>query len=317
MGWLGRPSASHPWGVVPSFQSLGRPRSAHLCSVHGPLAVLHRCARPASCCVRCPWPLGACSSVRVAGVSCVRRPRPLGSCSPVCLLGVLCCVCAVDGLFDPVHRWPARCAVLCLRCPLPLGSCSPVCPLVVLFVRFPWKFGSCSPVCLLGVLGCVCGVPDHLAPGHRSARSMCCLWGVLGHLAPAHRCASSQCCVAREVSLTTWLLFTRVPAQCVVLGARCAWPFGSCSPVCQLYLFCCLCSFPRPLGSSPPMCQPGALCCVCGVFGHLAPVHRCACSVCCVCGVVGHLASVHRCANTRAKNRTSCAKDRERPWGGH
>ena len=30
------------------------------------------------------------------------------------------------------------------------------------------------------------------------------------------------------------------------------------------------------------MCPLGVLLCVCGVLGHLAPVHRCACSVCCV-----------------------------------
>ena len=116
-----------------------------------------------------------------------------------------------------------------------------------------------------------------------------------------------------------WLLFTGVPARCVLLPVRCPWPLGSCSPVCPL----------------------GALLCGCGVLGHLTPVHRCAGSVCCcagavswaswlsftsvharcialrvrcpgplgscsrvcplgallcVCGVLGHLAPVHRCA---------------------
>ena len=51
-----------------------------------------------------------------------------------------------------------------------------------------------------------------------------------------------------------------MPPQCVVLHVRYRGTLGSCSPVC-----------PR-----------GLLCCVCAVLGHLAPVHRCACSVCCV-----------------------------------
>ena len=61
------------------------------------------------------------------------------------------------------------------------------------------------------------------------------------------------------VSRASWLLFTGVLTWFVVLCLRCPGPLGSCSPV-------------RPLG---------VLCCVCGVLGHLAPVHRCACSVCC------------------------------------
>ena len=55
------------------------------------------------------------------------------------------------------------------------------------------------------------------------------------------------------------MLFTVVPARCVVLRVRCPGPLGSCSP-----------GYPR-----------GVLCWLCGVLGHLAPVHRCACSVCC------------------------------------
>ena len=39
---------------------------------------------------------------------------------------------------------------------------------------------------------------------------------------------------------------------------------------------------PGPLGSCSAVCPRGLLCCVCGVPSHLAPVHRCACSVCCV-----------------------------------
>ena len=121
------------------------------------------------------------------------------------------------------------------------------------------------------------------------------------------------------VSLATCLLFTGLPAWCVVLLVWCPRPLGSCSLVCPL----------------------GVLFCLCGVLGHLAPVHRCARSVrcfacavswatwllftgvptwfvvlgvrcpeplgscspvcplgvlCCVCGVLGHLAPVHPCA---------------------
>ena len=109
---------------------------------------------------------------------------------------------------------PARCVALRLRCPGPLGSCSPVRPLAALI----------------------------------------CLCGVLGHLAPVHRCARVVCRVACAVSWATWLLFTGVPGQRVVLCVGCLGPLGSCSPVCPL----------------------GVLLCVCGVLGHLAPVHRCA-----------------------------------------
>ena len=342
-----------------------------VCRVLGHLAPVHRCAR-SMCCVACavswaPWLLftGVPAGCVVLRVPC---PRPLGSCSRVRPLGVLCCVCSVLGHLAPVHRcarsvccvvcavswatWllltgvPARCVVLRVRCPGPLGSCSPVCPLgvlccvcgvlghfapvrrcarlvrcfacevswaswllftgvparcVVLRVRYPGPLGSCSPVWPLGVLCCVCSV--------------------LGQLAPVHRGARSVCCVACAVSWATWLLFTGLPARCVVLRVRCAGPLGSCSPVCPL----------------------GVLCCVCGVLGHLASVHRCAPSVCCVayavswatwlpfaiapapcvalllgcsgplgscspvwplgvlccvCGVLGHLAAVHRCARS-------------------
>ena len=115
---------------------------------------------------------------------------------------------------------PARCVLPCVRCPGPLGSCSPVCP-----------------VCALS-----------------------CMCGVLGNLAPVHQCACSVLCVECAVSWATWLLFTGVPAPCVVLCVRWPWPLGSCSPVCPLRV----------------------LCRVCGVLGHLAPVHRCARSSCCV-----------------------------------
>ena len=472
-----------------------------VCGVLGLPAPVHRCARSV-CCVACAasW----ASRLLFTGVPArcvvlrVRRPGPPGSCSPVCPLGVLCCVCGVLGLPAPVHRcarsvccvacaasWasrllftgvPARCVVLRVRRPGPPGFCSPVCPLgvlccvcgvlglpapvhrcarsvccvacaaswasrllftgvparcVVLRVRRPGPPGSCSPVCLLGVLCCVCGVLGLPAPVHQCARSVCCVacaaswasWllftgvparcvvlrvrrpgppgscspvrplgvlccvcGVLGLPAPVHRCARSVCCVACAASWASRLLFTGVPARCVVLRVRRPGPAGSCSPVCPLGVLCCVCGVlglpalvhrcarsvccvacaaswasrllftgvparcvvlrvrrPGPPGSCSPVCRPGVLCCVCGVLGLPAPVHRCARSVCCVacaaswasrllftgvparcvvlrvrrpgppgscspvrplgvlcyvCGVLGLLAPVHRCARS-------------------
>ena len=564
VGRLGRPSVSDPWGVG-SFLSPDRPTCVRcpgppgscspvcplgvlcrVCGVLGLPAPVHRCARlvwcvacavswasqllftgaPARCvvfCVRCPGPPGSCSPVCLLGVLCcvcgvlglpapvhrcarsvccvacavswaswllftgvparcvvlrLRCPGPPGSCSPVCPLGVLRCVCGVLGLPAPVHRcarsvccfacavsWasqllftgvPARCVVLRVRCPGPPGSCSPVRPLavlccvcgvlglpapvhlcarsvccvgcavswvswllftgvparcVVLRVRCPGPPGSCSPVRPLGVLCCVCGVLGLPASVHRCARSVCCVacavsWasrllftgvparcvvlrvrrpgppgscspvcplgvlccvcGVLGLLAPVHRCARSVCCVACAASWASWLLFTGVPARCVVLRVRCPGPPGSCSPVCPLVVLCCVCGVlgllapvhqcarsvccvacavswasrllftgvparcvvlrvrcPGPPGSCSPVCPLGVLCCVCGVLGLPAPVQRCARSVCCVacavswasrllftgvparwvfffffcvCGVLGLPAIVHRCA---------------------
>ena len=242
----------------------------------------------------------------------------LGHFAPVhrCVRSACSVACAVSWapwlLFSGV---PARCVALRARCPGPLASRSSVC----LRVRCPGPLGSCSPMCSLGVLCCVCGVVGRLAPVHRCARLphcvacvvswptwllfsgvrawrvvlcvrcsgppgswspvcslavLCCVCGGLGHAAPVHRHARLVCCVACSVSWATSLLFTAVCAPCVVLRVRCPGPLGSCSPVCLL----------------------GLLCCVRGVPSHLAPVHRCACSVCCVCSVLGHLAPVHRCA---------------------
>ena len=113
---------------------------------------------------------------------------------------------------------------------------------VVLSGRAAWSgfvLESCSS------LLCSLGVPG-------------CACGVqLGHLAPVQRCARSVCCVACAVCLASWLLFNSVHIRCIVLRVRCPGPLGSFSPVCTL----------------------GVLCCVCGVLGHLAPDHRCACSV--------------------------------------
>ena len=303
-----------------------------VCGVPGHLAPVHRSAQSVRCFVCAvswaPWLLFTGVPARCVVLR-VRCPGPLGSCSPVCPRGLLCCVCGVLGHLAPVQRcsrsvhcfacvvswatWllftsvPARCVVLRVRCPWPLGSCSPVCPLGVLFgvcgilghlapvhrsarsVRcfacaVSWPLGSCSPVCPHGVLLFVCGVLGHLAPVHRCAPSVCCLCvrcpgplgsrslvcplgalfclcGVLGYLAPVHRRARLVRCFACAVSWATWLLFTGVPAGCVVLRVRCSRILGSCSTVRS----------------------PGVLC---GVLGHLAPVHRCARSVCCAVGCV-------------------------------
>ena len=277
-----------------------------VCGVLGHLAPVHQCARVAHCVASAvSWATWLLFTTAPAGCVALllRCPGPFGSSSPVCLLGVVCCVCAVLRHLAPGHRcarsvlwfvgavsWAtwllftsvaARCVVLCVRCPGPLGSCSPMRP--------------------LGVLCCVCGV--------------------LGHLAPVHPCARSVLWFVGAVSWASWLLFTGVPARCVVLRVRCPGPLDTCSPACPL----------------------GALLCVCGVLGNLAPVHQCArvlcyvasavswatwppftgataqcsallprcpgplgsCSpvctlgvLCCVCGVLGHLASVHRCARS-------------------
>ena len=215
------------------------------CVVLGHLAPVHRCARSVRCFAGAvswaTWLLFTGAPARCV-VLLVRCPWPPGSCSPVCPFGVLLCLPGVLGHLAPVHQ--CALSVRCFACAVSLATwllftCVPVW-FVVLRLRSPGPLGSCSPVCPCGVLCCVCGV--------------------LGHLASVHWCARSVCCFACAVSWATWLLFTGVPARCVVLRVRCRGPLGSCSPVCPL----------------------GALLCVCGVLGHLAPVHRCARVVCCV-----------------------------------
>ena len=175
---------------------------APVCPTHGPLAL--SCHSAALCVHVCAVSWATRLLFTAVPGPCVallvRCPGPLGSFSPVCPLVVLCCVCGVLGDLAPVHRCAARCVVLRVPCPGPLGSC--------------------SPVCQLGVLCCVCGV--------------------LCHLAPVHWCARSVCCVACAVSWATWLLFTSVPAGCVVLCVRCPGPLGSCSPLCPLGVLCSL-----------------------------------------------------------------------------
>ena len=210
-----------------------------VCGVLGSLAPVHRCARSV-CCVACAvssatWLLFVGAPAPSFALL-VRCPGPLSSCSAVCPLGVLLCVCRVLGHLAPVHCC-AR-SVCCVACTVSwatwLLSTGAPAPSVALLVRCPAPLGSCSPVCPLGVLFCVCGVP--------------------GHLAPVHRCARSVCCFACAVSWATWLLFSGVPARCVVLRVRCPGPLGSRSPVCPL----------------------GVWLCARGVLGLLAPVHPCA-----------------------------------------
>ena len=279
-----------------------------VCCVLGHLAPVHHCARSMRCFAGAvswaTWLLFTGVPARCVALH-VRCPGPLGSCSPVYPLGALLGVCGVLATLLLFTGVPARCVVLRVRCPGPLGSCSPMLArCVVLRVRCPGPLGSCSPVCPLGALCCVCAVLGHLAPVHRCACLVrCVVCCVLGHLAPVHHCARSMRCFAGAVSWATWLLFTGVPARCVALHVRCPGPLGSCSPVYPLGALLGVCGVlatlllftgvparcvalrvrcPGPLRSCSPVCPRGLLCCMCGVLGHLAPVHRCACSVRCV-----------------------------------
>ena len=263
-------SSQWPWGIAPAAGSVGR------------------LGRPSA-----SDPPGVGSFLSLGRPRCAIVCGVLGHLAPVrwCARSACCVACAASWatwlLFTGV---PASCIALRVRCPRTLGSCSQVCP--------------------LGLLCCVCGVLDPLAP--------------------FHRCARSVRSFASAVSWATWLLFTVVPARCVVLRVRCPRPLGSCSSPCLLGVLCCVCSVlghlapvhrcahsvccvacavswatwllftsvparcvaervrcPGPLGSCSPVCLVGLLCCVCGVLGHLAPVHRCARSVCCVaCGML-------------------------------
>ena len=279
------------------------------CCVYGVLGLLapvHRCVRSVrgvACTVSwASWLLftgvhALCVVLRV------RRPGPPGPRSPVCTSCVWCCVSGILGLLARVHQC-AR-SVCGVACTVPRASwflftgVHAVC--VVLPVRRPGPPGSCSPVCTLCVWWCV--------------------YGVLGLLAPVHRCARSVCGVACTVSWASWLLFTGVHALCVVLRVRCPGPPGSCSPVCMLWVWCCVYCV---LGLLVPVQRCAR--CVCGVactaswasWLLLTSVHalcvvvrvRCPgppgscspvctlCVWCCVYGVLGLLAPVHRCARS-------------------
>ena len=109
--------------------------------------------------------------------------------------------------------------------------------------------------------------------------------GVPGHLAPCDRCARSVRCVPSAVSRATWLLFTGAPARCVALLGR---VLGHLAPVHRVpaWLVALRVRCPGPLGSCSPVRSLGVTCCVWGILGHLAHVHRCVNLVCCfVCAV--------------------------------
>ena len=378
--WL--PSTGAPaWCVVLRVRCPGplcscspvRPLGVLLCvrGVLGHLDPVHRCARLV-CCVGCAvsWATLLLFTGGPAwfAVLCVRCPWPLGPCSPVCPLRGLCCVCGVLGHLAPVHQC-AR-SVRCVACAVswatwPLSTFAPA-RCVASRVRCPGPLGSCSQVRPLSPLLCACGVLGHLAPVHRCARSVCCFtcavsWAtwllftgvparcvvlrvrcpgppgscspvcplgvlfcvcsVLGLVAPVHQCARSVCCVVPAVSWATWLLFTGVPARCVVLRVRCPGPLGSCSPVRRLRPLLCLRDV---LGHSAPVrrCARSVCCFACAVSWATrllftgvparcvalrvrCPGPRGSCSpvcplgaLCCVCGVLGHLAPVHLCARS-------------------
>ena len=248
VGRLGRPSAFDPWGVG-SLLSLGRPTCARVCGVLGHLAAVRRCARSV-CCVACAASWATWLLLTGVPARCValrvRCPRPLSLCSTVWPRGLLCCVCCLLGHLAPVNR--CACLVRCVGCALSWATS-------LVFTGVP---AECVVLCVrcsgpLGSCSAVCPLGV-----------LCCVCGVLGYLARLHWCARLVRSFTFAVSWATWLLFTGVPARSVVLCVRCPGPLASCSPV-------------RPLG---------ALLCLCGVLGHLAPVHRCVCSVCCVARAV-------------------------------
>ena len=81
---LGSRSVSEPWGVVCCHLSRDCPRRACLCGVHGPLALVHRCARqvwdgPGVLCVRFSCSLSTfITVVHAVCALCVLLVAPLG-----------------------------------------------------------------------------------------------------------------------------------------------------------------------------------------------------------------------------------------------
>ena len=266
---------------------------------------------------------------------CVLCPGPLGFCSPVCPLGVLCCVCGVLGHLAPVQR--CVCLACCVACAVSWATwllfIGVPARCVLLYVRCHGPLGPCSPVCPLRVFCCVCGVLSHLAPVLPlcTLGELCCVCGVLGHLAPVHRCVFSVCSAVCMVSWATWLLFTSVPARCLVLCVWCPGPLGPCSAVCMLGLLCCVCGV-RSCLAPVDQCARSVCRAMCVVFWATWPLFigvyarrvvlrvQCpgqigSCSavctlgvLCCVCGVLGNLAPVHQCV--RSASFVACAV----PW---
>ena len=261
-----------------------------VCGVHGPLALVHRCARSVRCgCgvlgLLAPVRRCARSGCRVCGVRgrlalvhrCARLVRcvrdVLGFLALVHRCACLtCCVCGVLGLLALVHR----CARLLCR----------VCGVLGLLALVHQC--ACLVCCVCGVLGllalvhqcacpvcCVCGVFGLLVRALRRACLVRCVCGVLGLLALVHRCACVVCCVACAVSLASWREFTCVCAWCVmcavclaswrVFNGVHAWCVVCAVSLASWRLFtgvhaCCivLCVWcPWPPGACSPVCTLG------------------------------------------------------------
>ena len=175
------------------------------------------------------------------------RLTPVASVAgPLCLAG--------DPLMDGV---PARLSPVVAMAPgdvyyVPRCSLAGVGPAALGYRPCCWPGGSAGSPQGARPMGCGLLIP---VPRSTYVRTLLRCAGPLASCSPVWSLG-----VLWAVSWATWLLFTAVPARCVLLCVRCPGPLGSCSPVCLL----------------------GALCCVCGDLGHLAPVHRCACLVYCV-----------------------------------
>ena len=212
-------------GLLAPVHCCARSVCGVVCAVSWAAWLLFTCVPAPVCCVVCtaswaPW-LRFTGAHALCAVLCVRCPWPLGSCSLVRVLVVLCCLCRVLGFLAPVlRRARSVCGVVC-----------------VVFWAF-WPF--CAGVLVWCVLCCLCGVLGHLVRVLRCRGVLRCAWclmcgvacavswasvwcfvgGVLGRLAPVRRCACAVCCVVCAVSWASWLLFTGVRARCVVL---CVW----------------------------------------------------------------------------------------------
>ena len=173
-----------------------------MCGLRGLLAPVYRCPRLVRCVVCseywAPWLLfsGLDTQCLLSRLWC---PEASCSCSPACTLNALRCLCCVLGHLAPVD-WCAR-SVCCVACAVfwatgllftnVFAQCG-VSP-----VECPETLGSSSPVRAHGVF---CWL--HV--------------GCPGPLAPVHWCAGSVRSVFCATSWITWLLFTVVPARCVV-----------------------------------------------------------------------------------------------------
>ena len=186
---------------------------------------------------------------------------------PSAALRALRCVCRVPAHLAHVHQ--CACSVGCFGCAVSWATwllfTGVPAWFVVLRLRCPGSLGSCSPVRQLSVLCCVCGVP--------------------GFVTPVHLCARSVCCFACAASWATWLLFTCVPAWCVVL---CVWCPGHLAFVHRCARVVCCVASEVSLATWLLFTGAPAPCVVLRVrvLAHLAPDYRCACSVCCVACVV-------------------------------